>query len=274
MGRNCINRIVRGMPAVKGFRPFGRIGNSRQKVILSLDEYEVIRLLDHEGLTQEEAAIRMQISRPTLTRIYDRARRKFASALIEGHILLIEGGDITFQRHVWLCENCGAYSETDSKHLTNCPTCNSLQLISLDECYRQQCGVCRKCHGFGRQTRLNKTIKEATMKIAIPLTNGELSSHFGHCEKFAIYTIENNSIAKEETVAAPEHEHGSHPAFLEQHGCEVVIAGNMGTKAQEMLVKKGIKIVSGLSNTPLRELVELYLQGKLQTGAKQCDHHE
>ncbi|MBP7310013.1 MAG: DUF134 domain-containing protein [Candidatus Cloacimonetes bacterium] len=272
MGRNCISRIVRRMPAVKGFRPFGRIGNTRQKVILSLDEYEVIRLLDHEGLTQEEAAIRMQVSRPTLTRIYDRARKKFASALIEGHILLIEGGDITFQRHVWLCEDCGAYSETDSECLPKCPTCNSPQLISLDECYRQQCGVCRKCHGYGRQTRLNRMTKEPTMKIAIPLTNGELSSHFGHCEKFAIYTIENNSIAKEETIDPPAHEPGSHPAFLHQLGCTVVIAGGMGMKAQELMCANGIKVVVGVPDMPLKDLVSMYLQGKLESGDNRCDH--
>lgn len=112
------------------------------------------------------------------------------------------------------------------------------------------------------------------MKIAIPLSNGELSSHFGHCEKFALYTIENNEIMKEEIISAPVHEHGSHPAFLEQLGCDAVIAGNMGEKAQEMLTKKGIKVTSGLPNTPLQELVKLFLQGKLQSGAKQCKHHE
>ena len=145
MGRRCISRFVQGTPAVKGFRPFGRLMGQRQKVLLSLDEYEAIRLLDHEDLTQEEAARRMQVSRPTLTRIYDRARKKFASALIEGRVLLIEGGDITQSRHAWLCEDCGAQSETGGESAPNCPECQSPRMLSLDECPQRQCGTCGKC---------------------------------------------------------------------------------------------------------------------------------
>lgn len=156
MGRRCISRFVQGTPAVKGFRPFGRLAGQRQKVLLSLDEYEAIRLLDHEDLTQEEAARRMQVSRPTLTRIYDRARKKFASALIEGRVLLIEGGDITLSKHFWLCEECGDTCESGETSTSQCPSCQSPRLVSLDGCYRQQCGQCGKCrhrHGNGRSRR-------------------------------------------------------------------------------------------------------------------------
>lgn len=153
MGRNCISRFVQGTPAVKGFRPFGRIGGPRQKVILSLDEYEVIRLLDHEDLTQEEAAIRMQISRPTLTRIYEKARKKFAKALIEGHILLIGGGEITLGNLAYRCEECGTYGETAMPNITQCPQCNSPRIISLEECYLKECGTCHKCKRHGRQIK-------------------------------------------------------------------------------------------------------------------------
>ena len=72
MGRNCISRYVQSTPPVKGFRPFGRLAGKRDTVILTLDEYEAIRLLDYEHHTQEEAAVQMRVSRPTLTRIYER----------------------------------------------------------------------------------------------------------------------------------------------------------------------------------------------------------
>lgn len=110
------------------------------------------------------------------------------------------------------------------------------------------------------------------MKIAIPLAQGELSSHFGHCEAFAIYTIENNQIVKEEMVAPPVHEPGSHPRFLSELGCSVVIAGGMGVKAQDLFCQNGIKVVVGVPTMPLKELVNTYLQGNLENGDNRCDH--
>ena len=61
---------------------------------LTYDEYEVIRLLDHMQMTQEQCAQRMGISRPTVTRIYDEARRKMADMLVGGRALHIVGGDV------------------------------------------------------------------------------------------------------------------------------------------------------------------------------------
>jgi len=112
------------------------------------------------------------------------------------------------------------------------------------------------------------------MKIAIPLTDNKLSSHFGHCEAFAIFITDQDRIISEEVITSPEHEHGSHPRFLHDLGCNVVIAGGMGIKAQEMLAEKGIKVVSGNPELPLRELVKSYLQGKLSAGVPVCDHHD
>jgi len=150
MGRNRISRHVQGTPAVKGFRPFGRLDGRRGKIILTLDEYEAIRLLDYANLTQEEAAEKMQVSRPTLTRIYKRARVKFATALVEGSNLLIEGGNVKFRRHIFLCEDCGMFIETDQRFLFHCPSCESPHIVSLDECYQNQCRQCRKCYRGGR----------------------------------------------------------------------------------------------------------------------------
>lgn len=110
------------------------------------------------------------------------------------------------------------------------------------------------------------------MKIAIPLTNGVLSAHFGHCEKFAVYTIRDNVIIQTETVDPPVHEPGSHPAFLHGLGCSVVIAGGMGYKAQELMCRNGIQVVVGVPDLPLEELVHKYMEGKLEAGENRCDH--
>ena len=62
-------------------------------IILTVDEYETIRLLDKNGYSQEQCAVSMQIARTTVQRIYEIARKKIADALIDGHPLKIEGGD-------------------------------------------------------------------------------------------------------------------------------------------------------------------------------------
>lgn len=153
MGRNCINRQVEFAPVIKGFRPFGRGVNRRQQVTLALDEFEVIRLLDYLHLTQEEAAIKMQISRPTLTRIYEKARITFARALVEGCSLIIEGGDIQFKHHEYHCNQCHNKILTTDADISNCPQCNSSLLDSMEDCHRNKCKQCRKCYRGGRNAK-------------------------------------------------------------------------------------------------------------------------
>lgn len=73
-------------------------------ITMSIDEYEVIRLIDWVGLTQEQSAAQMHVSRTTVTGIYDAARRKLADALVHGKRLIIEGG------HIHICEHAGTCS--------------------------------------------------------------------------------------------------------------------------------------------------------------------
>ena len=85
-------RCICSLPQVAGFGPTGC--EPPGSINLTYDEYEVIRLLDHMQMTQEQCAKRMQISRPTVTRIYDEARRKMADMLVNGKTLTIGGGDV------------------------------------------------------------------------------------------------------------------------------------------------------------------------------------
>ncbi|MFC1888006.1 NifB/NifX family molybdenum-iron cluster-binding protein [Candidatus Cloacimonadota bacterium] len=109
-------------------------------------------------------------------------------------------------------------------------------------------------------------------KIAIPTTNGVLSAHFGHCEKFAIYDVESSKIIKEDFVAPPPHEPGSHPAFLRQLGCDTIIAGGMGNRAQTLFAQNNIQVIIGLSSDNLKGLVETYISEGLESGDNLCDH--
>ena len=76
------------------YKPAGIPARTLEWVYLAMDEFETIRLLDHEGLAQEKAAELMGISRPTVTRIYASARKKIAEALTEGKAISIEGGPV------------------------------------------------------------------------------------------------------------------------------------------------------------------------------------
>ncbi|MCR4602695.1 MAG: DUF134 domain-containing protein [Prevotella sp.] len=99
MGRSKQLRIVSSNPSVAGFRPYGGCRKRTDVVTLLFDEYECVRLLDYEGRQQAEAAEMMKVSRPTLTRIYMEARRKIASAIVEGRQLLISEGNTDFASH-------------------------------------------------------------------------------------------------------------------------------------------------------------------------------
>lgn len=85
-------RYICSKPGVTRFLPQGLEGKG--SVTIGYDEYEVIRLLDHALMTQQECAKKMQISRPTVTRMYERARRKVADALVNGKQIVINGGDV------------------------------------------------------------------------------------------------------------------------------------------------------------------------------------
>ena len=94
MPRPKCNRNVCGVPDKNYFKPRGIPISELEEVVLSLDEYEAIRLADHEKLYQEEAASRMKISRQTFGRIIEAAHKKIADVLINGKALKIDGGEV------------------------------------------------------------------------------------------------------------------------------------------------------------------------------------
>lgn len=90
--RKC--RRVCAAPNYPHFGPKGGVNNAA--VDMQLDEYEAIRLIDFEGLTQEECALQMGVARTTVQAIYAAARKKMAECLVAGRQLVISGGDIQF----------------------------------------------------------------------------------------------------------------------------------------------------------------------------------
>ena len=110
------------------------------------------------------------------------------------------------------------------------------------------------------------------MKFAIPLAEGKLTAHFGHCQEFALVEIEDNEIKNKETVVPPPHEPGVLPKWLHDLDTNVIIAGGMGARALNLFAQNGIKVLTGAPSLTPEELVKQYLDNTLQTGANVCDH--
>ena len=111
------------------------------------------------------------------------------------------------------------------------------------------------------------------MKIAIPTVDGVLYPHFGHCQQFAVLDVdpEMKSINRVEMLTPPPHEPGVLPAWLNQMGCKVIIAGGMGGRAVGLFRQNGIEVIMGAPNGKPEEIVTAYLNSKLTTGANPCD---
>ena len=110
------------------------------------------------------------------------------------------------------------------------------------------------------------------MKIAIPLADGKLTAHFGHCQEFALIEVEGNEITKKETLVPPPHEPGVLPAWLHDLGASVIIAGGMGGRAIDLFKQNSINVIIGAPALEPEELVKSYLNNTLSTGANVCDH--
>jgi len=116
--------------------------------------------------------------------------------------------------------------------------------------------------------------EERTMKIAIPLADGRLSMHFGHCEEFALIEVdpETKQVVATERLTPPAHEPGVLPRWLHENGADVIIAGGMGSRAQGLFTQSGIAVVVGAPPEPADALVAAYLNGTLESGQNVCDH--
>ncbi len=143
-------RKMTNPPHFKGYKPIG-LQDENNPIILDYEEYEAIRLSDFELLGHLEAAIIMEVSRPTYTRIYESARRKVAQAFILGKSIVFEGGKVYFDSEWYSCKSCGCWFNHPSMELevTNCGLCGSTKIEQykiedISEDGKDIC-ICPKC---------------------------------------------------------------------------------------------------------------------------------
>ncbi len=117
MARPEKNRRVCKPPKMKGFKPFGIPQCKLEVIQLTIEEYESIRLVNYEMLQQKEAAVLMNISRPTLTRIYNKALKNITKAFVEGKAIVIDGGNYKFEKEWYRCKKCFKLVEEEENHI-------------------------------------------------------------------------------------------------------------------------------------------------------------
>lgn len=234
MARPTRCRRVCAEPACAGFVPRGEPGTG--EVVLTVDEYEVIRLVDYEKRTHEQCAAQMEISRTTVTEIYESARFKLSDGLVNGKALAVAGG------HYRVCRG------------------------------DRERGCGRNCR-WALQTTLSEK-GEDTMRIAVPYENGQVFQHFGHTRQMKLYDTENGRVVQEQVADTTGSGHGALAGFLSGLHVDALICGGIGAGAQEALAQAGIKLYGGVTGAA-DEAVRQFLAGGLSYQADvRCEHHE
>ncbi len=112
----------------------------------------------------------------------------------------------------------------------------------------------------------------AVQRYAIPVADGRLCLHFGHCQHFTMIDVAEGKIVDTTVLVPPPHEPGRLPLWLASQKVHTIIAGGMGNRAQELFNQSGITVITGAPAKAPHELVTDHLHGCLVTGANTCDH--
>lgn len=204
-------------------------------VIMTVDEYETIRLIDKLGLSQEQCADLMNVARTTAQLIYNSARKKLADCICEGKTLIISGGNYS------ICDG-SAY----------CPNCTKAEAYAIPDM---------------------KPKGDVYMRIAVTYDNGTIFQHFGHTETFKFYDVNDGIITNEQVVSTNGQGHGALGGFLRAAQVDALICGGIGGGAKNALASAGIALYGGVCGNA-DEAVKALLQGTLGfTTSPTCNHH-
>ena len=231
MPRPCRCRRVCSEPLVDVFGPASEPDTGGvPPVVLLVEEYEALRIMDYEGRTHEQCAAQMRVSRTTVTEIYERARHKVADALVNGRTLVIRGGNYE------VCEGACAH-----------------------EC----AGRCRWKYGE-LASALENLLGDEIMRIAIPVKNENIYQHFGMASTFKVYDIEEKRVVNTFFIESAGTGHGAKVGPLVDNQVDCVICGGIGEGAVGQLSGAGIFLIAGVSGDA-DEAVEAALSHSLKS---------
>jgi len=129
-------RRIASPPRFSNYKPSGIPRRNLDQITITIDEFEAFRLADYEGHDHLEASVQMQISRPTFSRLIEKARSKIAHAIVDGLELVIEGGNIDFSQGMHRCRDCGEeHIHAINQTIADCPECGSDNVEDLTSKY-------------------------------------------------------------------------------------------------------------------------------------------
>ncbi len=231
-------RSVCHFPQITAFGPAGDESGRRPPVILTVDEYEVIRLIDKNGLSQEQCGEQMGVARTTVQQVYAAARKKLADVLVDGLPLRIEGGDYRLCDGTPVGQGCGGCFKRE-----------------INQKYAMQKG-------------------EQVMRIAVTYENGQIFQHFGHTEQFKVYDVQDGTVVSAQVVSTNGTGHGALAGILTALQADVLICGGIGGGADAAVAAAGIKLYGGVTGGADAAVAAL-LTGELAFDPNvHCDHHD
>lgn len=225
-------RMIDAHPGVRLFKPQGIPARQLKEVYLTTEGYEALRLADREGLRQDEAAERMQVSRQTFGRILAQARRAVAEAIVEGLVLRIEGGEFQVANSI----PAPGGGDAAPRFLAAAPE--------------------------GDPSKM----KKIAVSSEGPDLDSEVDPRFGRAAGFVIIdpdTIEFEYVDNGASQAMAQGAGIQAAELMTRHGVGVVLTGFVGPKAFQALSAVGIRIGQNLENMTVRRAFEKFKQGQV-----------
>ena len=232
MARPTKKKRICTLPRVREFIP-GDNATDMPEVLMPLEEYETVRLMDYNGLTQQECSQQMNVARTTVQALYSAARKRMAACLVEGRPLKIVGGEYALCKEEIPC--CHAHRNNHQ-----CP--------------------------FTRKGSIN-------MKLAVTYSNGQIFQHFGKTSEFKIYDIEDNKVISSQVVGTNGQGHGALAGILQGYHIDTLICGGIGGGAQNALANAGIRLYGGVQGSADEAVEALLAGRLSYDPAVHCDHH-
>lgn len=205
-----------------------------EKVRISFDELEALRLVHLEGLSQAEAGHRLGVSGSTISRMTERAYRAVTQALVSAEAICIEGGPVTVVR---VQENSAGVPSGETQ---------ATEALTQGE----------------------------KMIVAVPYLSGEVNAHFGSTQAFLVAETSEEKVVKTSVfeVQGMQHNHAGIAGFLKEQGVQTILAGGMGAPMQQALKAQGFELYCGVGG-PAVEAIEAFLRGEIAHSEATCGHH-
>lgn len=215
---------------------FNNAEHTDDTVNLTIDEFETLRLVDYLKLTHAECSKRMNVSRTTVTEIYELARFKVSQMLVEGKNISISGGNYH------LCSG------------------QKIELCCDNNCHKKTNNILEK--------------GEKIMRVAVAYDEGEVFQHFGHTESFKIYDIDDGRVKNAQIIPSNGEGHGALAILLSQNKVDVLICGGIGGGAINALSAAKITVYAGVSGSA-DEAINSFISGTLsKNSSANCNHND